>query len=802
MISKTKKLMSILLSIVMMLSVISALGFNAFAYAYDDEAVSGLFAARYSKYQVFDVQRSPVYPGGTQANPSEFTVKSFRTPYGMPTTETDDGWFYFKGVGSAAESGVSYGALWRCADEGLDPYIVELWYNDNHGTNVKCSTGVIGGIGTEGFFYEGDSHWGYYFSNNKAYEYNSSLSITYTPVQNGRVVVSRDVLNNYEAGSMLIPDGYYNVTLDPGEGSGTAYTYGAKSVTFANPNAFTAPAGKVFDYWENNTNKYYVGDKMNLSNDATFVAHWVNGVTVTFDSNGGTPVASQTIKPNTTVNAKEIRTFKDGFKLKAWQLNGVDFDLSTPVTENITLTAVWEKSNAVFELDAEYGDMPSGWTIESSNSDLKWTVGVGDYSESTGTHSGNYNFKCTHLDRGEYAYLVSPTLDLSSEEATLEFWFINRDWGGDIDIFDVCYRVSNGEWVSIFSTDGNSNAVWTEESINLPEEALVPDVQIGFKMTDSYGFGVGLDDVSLVKAGTPDPQPSNPNNGVNITVADTISENFYIDDAFYGEDSYVSVNYNHNSNISETTDFKTDVKAMNELTEYSDASSPYNGSRIISVLQAPAQSTEKITINVYANEADAQLGENVIDTIEYSVYDYCRAIINGNYEENLKDLAKSTLDYAAAAQTYFSYNTDNMATKDVSGDFYGEVYAADLSTVAGITSAPSCIKSASVVVKSDLEINLLSKTPIDVSGATIDTTNGGNRFNATSYQNGDYYVVHIQGIEPSNMDNTITVHTSEGDIIMTANAVIKIMSQSSNTNLATLAKAMYLYGVAANNYFA
>ncbi len=493
----SKKIVSVLLSMLMMLSVISGLNFNAFAYTYDDEAVSGLFAARYSKYQVFDVQRSPIYPGGTQANPSEFTVKTFRTPYGMPTTETDDGWFYFKGVGSAAENGISYGTLWRCADEGLDPYIVELWYNDNHGTNVKCSTGVIGGIGTEGFFYEGDSHWGYYFSNNHAYEYNSSLSVTYTPVQNGRVVVSREVLNNYEAGSMLFPDGYYNVTFEPGEGSGTAYTYGAKSVTFANPNAFTAPAGKVFDYWENNTNKYYVGDKMNLSNDATFVAHWVNGVTVTFDSDGGTPVASQTIKPNTTVNAKEIRTIKDGFRLKAWQLNGVDFDLSTPVTENITLTAVWEKSNAVFELDAEYGDMPSGWTIESSNSDLKWTVGVGDYDESTGTHSGDYNFKCTHIDRGEYAYLVSPTLDLSSEGATLEFWFINRAWGGDIDIFDVCYRVSNGEWVSIFSTDGNSNEVWTEESINLPEEALVPDVQIGFKMTDSYGFGVGLDDVTL-----------------------------------------------------------------------------------------------------------------------------------------------------------------------------------------------------------------------------------------------------------------------------------------------------------------
>ena len=225
---KMKKFLSIILTAVMLLSVVSGLSFSASAYYFDEEAVSGLFEARYSKYQVFDVQRSPAYPEGTQASPQSFTVSSFSTPYGMPTTETEDGWFYFKGIGSAAANQISYNYGWNCQSENLDPYIVELWYNDNHGTDIKCSDGVVGAIGEEGFFFEGDSHWGYYFSNNHAYEYNYSTSITYTPVANGRVVCNRDLLNDYDNGDMLCADGYYNVTFTLGVGSGESFTYGAK----------------------------------------------------------------------------------------------------------------------------------------------------------------------------------------------------------------------------------------------------------------------------------------------------------------------------------------------------------------------------------------------------------------------------------------------------------------------------------------------------------------------------------------------------------------------------------------------
>ena len=799
--NKIKKTISVLLSAVMLLSVVSGLGFNAFAYAYDDEAVSGLFAARYSKYQVFDVQRSPAYPGGTQANPSEFTVKSFRTPYGMPTTETDDGWFYFKGVGSAAENGISYGTLWRCEDEGLDPYIVELWYNDNHGTDVKCSTGVVGGIGTEGFFYEGDSHWGYYFSNNQAYEYNTSLSVTYTPVQNGLVVVSREVLNNYEAGSMLVPEGYYNVTFTPGEGSGESFTYGAKSVTFSVPSVFTAPEGKVFDCWKNGSTTYNAGDVLNVSGDMTFVAQWVTGVTVTFDANGGTSVASQTIKPNTTVDSLKTKTKKSGYVFKGWKLNGVNFNLETPVTSNITLVAQWAEGMSVEE-SFEDG-IPSDWSC--TNSSYEWTEGIGDYSSETGTHSGNKNAKITHSEDNAVSYLIMPSMDLSkTTNATLNCWYINRSWGGDIDEFGVYYRIDGGEWIELFATGTvNSHSEWTEVYLELPEEMMVSNVEIGFKATDHYGYGVGLDDVVIEGAleSSSEPAPTGPNNATNITVADTISENFYIDGDYYGADAYVTVNYNHNSNLSKTANFNTDdPQKLSEMDKISGGD--YDGNSIISVIQAPAQVTEDITINVYASQEDALAETNAVDTIVYNVYDYCHAILEGDYASNLKELAETTLDYAAAAQLYFNYNTDDMATKDNdSNAFYNDVASADLSGVDGITTKPACVTAATMVVKSDLEINLLSLTPITASGGSIETTTGGSRFAVTNTTNGDYYVIHIAGIEPANMDNTITITTDQGDIVLTANSIMKIMANNSNANVATLAKAMYLYGVAANNYF-
>ena len=67
--------------------------------------------------------------------------------------------------------------------------------------------------------------------------------------------------------------------------------------------------------------------------------------TVTFNSNGGSEVATQTVKNGKTVSNPENPT-KTGFLFDGWysdsELKNL-FDFSTPITENITLYAKWQE---------------------------------------------------------------------------------------------------------------------------------------------------------------------------------------------------------------------------------------------------------------------------------------------------------------------------------------------------------------------------------------------------------------------------------------------------------------------------
>ena len=146
----------------------------------------------------------------------------------------------------------------------------------------------------------------------------------------------------------------------------------------------------------------------------------------------------------------------------------------------------------------EGGSMPAGWTIEGDNQNPSktWQVGVGDYSTATGTHDGNYNALITHDDNDEETYLITPAMDFSVvSEASLNLWYINRSWAGDIDEFGVYYRVNGGEWNELFSTT-EEHSTWTE--LNLTLTGLAANTQIGFKCYDNYGYGIGLDDITIL----------------------------------------------------------------------------------------------------------------------------------------------------------------------------------------------------------------------------------------------------------------------------------------------------------------
>ena len=144
----------------------------------------------------------------------------------------------------------------------------------------------------------------------------------------------------------------------------------------------------------------------------------------------------------------------------------------------------------------EGGSMPAGWTTEG---DASWSVGTGDREENTGSHSGDKNAKITHTTKDHVTFLITPSMDLSGETSlTLSFWYINRAWGNDKDGFGVYYRVgTEGAWNELWSTT-EAHGSWTNQEVTLT--GLAANYQLGFKMTDGYGHGVGLDDIQITSA--------------------------------------------------------------------------------------------------------------------------------------------------------------------------------------------------------------------------------------------------------------------------------------------------------------
>lgn len=77
--------------------------------------------------------------------------------------------------------------------------------------------------------------------------------------------------------------------------------------------------------------------------DVTFTASWrADTLTVTFVSEGGT-VLTQTVEYGDKAVIPAMEPVKDGFEFVGWMLGEVLFDFSSPVTEDITLTAAFSE---------------------------------------------------------------------------------------------------------------------------------------------------------------------------------------------------------------------------------------------------------------------------------------------------------------------------------------------------------------------------------------------------------------------------------------------------------------------------
>lgn len=160
---------------------------------------------------------------------------------------------------------------------------------------------------------------------------------------------------------------------------------------------------------------WYIGDeKVDLSKpfeeDTTIVAKWekiksesnsnnknnttpstptkpeeptVTKYTVTFDSDGGSSVSKQTVVSGKTAT-KPSNPTRSGYTFKGWYLNGAEYNFSSKVTKNITLTAKWEKNKVVNYLVERVESSTEGQIIIYVTLDGKKVAGTVDITSVSG----------------------------------------------------------------------------------------------------------------------------------------------------------------------------------------------------------------------------------------------------------------------------------------------------------------------------------------------------------------------------------------------------------------------------------
>ena len=218
----------------------------------------------------------------------------------------------------------------------IGPTKYTVTYDSTGGTEVAPQTVNAGGLATKPVDPEKD---GYTFNewtlDGKAYDFDAPVTkdITLVATWTAEYTVTYDGNGNTEGTAPIDSTKY-------GKGS---------SVPLLEDEGTLKKTGYVFKGWSlenSNDETTIIKEIPSIEGNIKVYAVWTKNplpileYTVTFDSDGGTEVAPQ------TVNAGDLATepsdpTKEGYTFAGWTLDGVAYDFDAPVTKNITLMATW-----------------------------------------------------------------------------------------------------------------------------------------------------------------------------------------------------------------------------------------------------------------------------------------------------------------------------------------------------------------------------------------------------------------------------------------------------------------------------
>jgi len=139
------------------------------------------------------------------------------------------------------------------------------------------------------------------------------------------------------------------------------------------------------------------------------------------------------------------------------------------------------------------------WTQEYDSGQLDWGTASTNENNSVTPRTGN-SMAILFIDSNSnpITKLVSPKLELAGKvNPTLNFYYTQVNWYGDIDELHVYYKTSaGGVWTLIPGASYTTEVTgWTNVSLTLPN--VTDDYYVAFQSRNQYGRGTTLDDVSV-----------------------------------------------------------------------------------------------------------------------------------------------------------------------------------------------------------------------------------------------------------------------------------------------------------------
>jgi len=265
--------------------------------------------------------------------------------------------------------------------------------------------------------------------------------------------------------------------------------------------------------------------------------------TITFDSNGGSTVASQQVTDGGTATQPE-NPVKAGYSFTGWTLNSSAYNFSTAVTGDITLTATWASVSAIDYIGStgstvntsSYAPVYEGMTKMNATDAAVWVVGSDMTISNRITVTGNISLILTdgatlkatkgftvqdgnsltiYGQTNGTGVLYAGTTDFSDQTAENEYAAIGgerNNAGGTFTIYGgTVYAVGgytaaaigggyNGAGGTInihggtVNAEGGSNAASIGGGINAAGGNITIDggsVDVNSRARSSYGAGIG-----------------------------------------------------------------------------------------------------------------------------------------------------------------------------------------------------------------------------------------------------------------------------------------------------------------------